>query len=85
MWACAAHAALSTPAPPAPPQDAVSKGSPLLALLGFIVLPLVWSLPEALVTAGVWCCVGLWVGGGVGGGVDTLQAVFGHKRCLSNL
>lgn len=32
-------------------QDAVSTGGPLLALLGFIVLPLVWSVPEALVTA----------------------------------
>lgn len=32
-------------------EDAVSKGAPLLALLGFLVLPLVWSVPEALVTA----------------------------------
>jgi amino acid transporter len=32
-------------------QDAVSTGGPALALLGFIVLPLVWSVPEALVTA----------------------------------
>ena len=55
----------------------MSKGSPLLALLGFIVLPLVWSLPEALVTAGVWCCVGVWVGGGVGGGVEAAAA----QRC----
>ena len=29
----------------------MSTGGPLLALLGFIVLPLVWSVPEALVTA----------------------------------
>ncbi len=32
-------------------QDAVSTGGPALALLGFLVLPLVWSVPEALVTA----------------------------------
>ncbi len=32
-------------------QDAVSAGGPLLAVLGFIVLPIIWSVPEALVTA----------------------------------
>ncbi|EFN50801.1 hypothetical protein CHLNCDRAFT_37683 [Chlorella variabilis] len=32
-------------------EDAVSKGSPLLAVLGFLVLRLIWSVPEALVTA----------------------------------
>ena len=32
-------------------QDAVTSAGPLLALLGFVVLPFVWSLPEALVTA----------------------------------
>ncbi|PRW20630.1 putative polyamine transporter isoform A [Chlorella sorokiniana] len=32
-------------------EDAVSKGAPLLALLGFLLLPLIWSVPEALVTA----------------------------------
>ncbi len=32
-------------------QDAVSSGGPLLALLGFCLLPLIWSVPEALVTA----------------------------------
>lgn len=32
-------------------EDAVSAGAPLLALLGFILLPLAWSIPEALVTA----------------------------------
>lgn len=33
-------------------EDAVSAGGgPLLALLGFAILPLVWSVPEALVTA----------------------------------
>jgi hypothetical protein len=30
----------------------VSAGAPLLAVLGFVILPLVWSVPEALVTAG---------------------------------
>ncbi len=35
----------------APPQDAISSGGPLLAVLGFLILPLVWSVPEALVTA----------------------------------
>ena len=34
----------------------MSKGAPLLALLGFLVLPLVWSVPEALVTAGAARC-----------------------------
>jgi len=33
-------------------QDAVSAGAPLLAVVGFIVLPIIWSIPEALVTAG---------------------------------
>lgn len=32
-------------------EDAVSASSPLYALLGFIILPFVWSVPEALVTA----------------------------------
>ena len=32
-------------------QDAVTSAGPLLALIGFVVLPFVWSLPEALVTA----------------------------------
>uniref|UniRef100_A0A061QYC5 Amino acid transporter n=1 Tax=Tetraselmis sp. GSL018 TaxID=582737 RepID=A0A061QYC5_9CHLO len=32
-------------------EDAVSTGGPLLSLLGFIVLPVIWSIPEALVTA----------------------------------
>lgn len=32
-------------------QDAVSAGGPLLAILGFLVLPLIWSVPEALITA----------------------------------
>lgn len=32
-------------------QDAVAAAGPLLVLLGFMVLPLVWSIPEALITA----------------------------------
>lgn len=32
-------------------EDAVNAASPFLALLGFVLLPLVWSLPEALITA----------------------------------
>ena len=32
-------------------QDAVGAGGPLLAILGFCVLPIFWSIPEALVTA----------------------------------
>ncbi|KAJ9529358.1 hypothetical protein QJQ45_013786 [Haematococcus lacustris] len=32
-------------------EDAVSAAGPLLTVLGFIILPLVWSVPEALVTA----------------------------------
>jgi amino acid transporter len=32
-------------------EDAVSSGGPLLAILGFLLLPFVWSIPEALVTA----------------------------------
>jgi hypothetical protein len=35
-------------------EDSVrAGGGPLLALLGFIVLPIFWSLPEALITAGL--------------------------------
>ena len=33
------------------PQDAVGAGGPLLAILGFVILPLFWSIPEALITA----------------------------------
>ena len=32
-------------------QDAVAAAGPLLVILGFVVFPLVWSVPEALVTA----------------------------------
>jgi amino acid transporter len=32
-------------------EDSVKAGGPLLALLGFIVFPVIWSIPEALVTA----------------------------------
>jgi amino acid transporter len=32
-------------------EDAVGAGGPLLAILGFALLPLFWSVPEALVTA----------------------------------
>lgn len=32
-------------------QDAVSNGGPLLAIVGFVVLPIIWSVPEAMVTA----------------------------------
>ena len=32
-------------------ERAVSAGTPLLAILGFIIFPLVWSVPEALITA----------------------------------
>ncbi|XP_031502672.1 probable polyamine transporter At1g31830 [Nymphaea colorata] len=32
-------------------EDSVRAGGPLLALLGILVFPIVWSIPEALVTA----------------------------------
>lgn len=32
-------------------QDAVTSGGPLLTVLGFLILPLIWSVPEALITA----------------------------------
>lgn len=32
-------------------EDSVKAGGPLLALIGFLVFPFVWSIPEALVTA----------------------------------
>lgn len=32
-------------------EDSVRAGGPLLSLLGFLFFPLVWSIPEALVTA----------------------------------
>eukprot|EP00884_Botryococcus_braunii_P015193 jgi/Botrbrau1/23675/Bobra.55_2s0056.1 len=32
-------------------EDAVGAAGPLLVIIGFLVLPLVWSIPEALVTA----------------------------------
>jgi hypothetical protein len=32
-------------------ERAVKSGGPLFAILGFIIFPLIWSVPEALVTA----------------------------------
>lgn len=32
-------------------EDSVGAAGPLLALLGFLVFPLIWSIPEALITA----------------------------------
>eukprot|EP01006_Ploeotia_vitrea_P000440 TRINITY_DN103058_c0_g1_i1.p1 TRINITY_DN103058_c0_g1~~TRINITY_DN103058_c0_g1_i1.p1 ORF type:complete len:598 (-),score=30.08 TRINITY_DN103058_c0_g1_i1:812-2605(-) len=32
-------------------EDAVSAAGPLYAMLGFLILPLAWSVPEALITA----------------------------------
>ncbi|KAK7407057.1 hypothetical protein VNO78_08697 [Psophocarpus tetragonolobus] len=32
-------------------EDAVHAAGPLLALLGFLIFPLIWSIPEALITA----------------------------------
>uniref|UniRef100_A0A1D1YDZ6 Polyamine transporter PUT1 n=1 Tax=Anthurium amnicola TaxID=1678845 RepID=A0A1D1YDZ6_9ARAE len=32
-------------------EDSVQAAGPLLALLGFLIFPLIWSIPEALVTA----------------------------------
>ncbi|CAH9079237.1 unnamed protein product [Cuscuta epithymum] len=32
-------------------EDSVKAAGPLLALLGFLIFPLVWSIPEALITA----------------------------------
>lgn len=32
-------------------EDSVRAGGPLLALLGFIIFPFIWSIPEALITA----------------------------------
>ncbi|KAK8472158.1 hypothetical protein PHAVU_002G128000 [Phaseolus vulgaris] len=32
-------------------EDTVQAAGPLLALLGFLIFPLVWSIPEALITA----------------------------------
>lgn len=34
-----------------PLQDAVGSAGPLLAIVGFVVLPIVWSVPEAMITA----------------------------------
>ena len=32
-------------------EDSVQAGGPLLALLGFLIFPFIWSIPEALITA----------------------------------
>ncbi|KDP39761.1 hypothetical protein JCGZ_02781 [Jatropha curcas] len=32
-------------------EDSVQAAGPLLALLGFLIFPLIWSIPEALITA----------------------------------
>jgi hypothetical protein len=34
----------------------VRAGGPLLALLGFLVLPLVWAVPEAMIAAELSTC-----------------------------
>lgn len=36
-------------------EGTVGAGGPLLAILGFLVFPLVWSMPEALLTAELAC------------------------------
>lgn len=37
-------------------EDSVAGGGPLLSLLGFLIFPLIWSVPEALVTAELATC-----------------------------
>ncbi|GMN40742.1 hypothetical protein TIFTF001_009960, partial [Ficus carica] len=32
-------------------EDSVGAAGPLLALAGFLVFPIIWSIPEALITA----------------------------------
>lgn len=32
-------------------EPAVQAGGPLLAILGFLIFPFIWSVPEALITA----------------------------------
>lgn len=32
-------------------EDSVESGGPLLAIIGFVLFPLIWSIPEALITA----------------------------------
>lgn len=32
-------------------EDSVKAGGPLLAILGFLIFPFIWSIPEALITA----------------------------------
>lgn len=32
-------------------EDAIGAGGPMMAVLGFVVLPFIWSIPEALITA----------------------------------
>jgi amino acid transporter len=32
-------------------QDAVNAAGPLLCIIGFVAFPLIWSVPEALMTA----------------------------------
>lgn len=32
-------------------EDSVQAAGPLLALLGFLIFPFIWSVPEALITA----------------------------------
>ena len=32
-------------------EDSVQAGGPLIAIVGFLVFPFIWSIPEALITA----------------------------------
>ena len=54
----------------------MSAGSPLLALLGFLILPLIWSVPEALVTAGAGAA------GHAGAGCSRLLSLGSHAAWL---
>ncbi|EER08412.1 Arginine/ornithine antiporter, putative [Perkinsus marinus ATCC 50983] len=51
LWGAVAIIFYSVSGGPFGTEDAVAAGGPFWALLGFLIFPFVWCLPEALVTA----------------------------------
>ncbi|KAF4695627.1 hypothetical protein FOZ60_004124 [Perkinsus olseni] len=51
LWGAVAIIFYSVSGGPFGTEDAVAAGGPFWALIGFLIFPLVWCLPEALVTA----------------------------------
>jgi amino acid transporter len=74
LWGMVAIIFFAVSGGPFGSEEAVSKVGPLWVLIGFVVLPLVWSLPEALMTAELTTMFP-----GNGGYVFWTTAAFGNR------